>query len=315
MIFEFPNQVLATFTAKKENSEWKLSLDDKKVWADFTAPWYQTKRFRFSETVSEKVIFGLENAVAGFHQTILSLLQIRQKISEPMYVINSKVMAQKLGKFWDPLRLQGGAREGFLLFVGPVHRKLRSVVVHELIHTYTTYPGEFWAGPGVFANALFAEGFATWVQIPYAWNDEVPKKATARVLCRDIAAVRAKLPAILDLVDISEFRKFDNSSEGKAGYIAGAAIFDALWTQSTLAEFKVFWNQMGRLGADTQAIQNLIVAQLPRAAILEGMAVYLNRLESEARKQVQMDCAATEEFFVEVGQAQKPDLRMGERGF
>jgi hypothetical protein len=291
-VFEIKGVMNQLFTVTLQEGRLFLSLDDSQVWQQYTQDWPTKDSLKFTSPPTEKLALELKASMDRFHQNIQSRFQIHQRSQIPFYFLNSQTIASDLGFIWDDNKLGGGARDGFILIIGDVQKNLRSTLLHEMVHSYTVYPGEFWKGPGVFSNALLSEGLATWIQIPEAWHDDVPKALMARLLCNDITNVRQKLDSqFFDLLDNNRFRSFDGQSGSfKSGYVAGAALIAALMKVADIQAFKDNWNQIGR-ETDSDQIKVDLFKMASERQLIENMKDYLNWFESEIQSKANIRCA------------------------
>jgi hypothetical protein len=173
VVLKYENGGGLLLTASWQDDAWRFSLDEKQVWSDFSADWpVQTEQpdFRYAQPVSIEQQALIKSKIAIDHQEITRALKFEHTLNVPFFFLNSKNLASDLSIEW-PTYLSGGARDGLVLIIGNPTIGNWSVIFHELVHSYTAFPGEFWQGHGIYPNAMFSEGLATWFQMQKVWDD------------------------------------------------------------------------------------------------------------------------------------------------
>lgn len=297
-VFKFGdgNETTLLLTATRNHKAWKLSIDEFRVWKQFSVDWQSDvsfPEFRFAKALNPSQLSNLRIRIEQFEETISSQLQL-DRINKPFFFLNSPDKAAEVSLPW-PQFTGGGARDGFVLIIGDPVMGFWSVLLHELVHSYTAFSGQFWTGKGFFPNALFSEGLATWIQLQKIWDDSIPLPMVAQILGNDLQ-IAEQLGAgnLLLLLDDTEFRNFD-AQPGQIkhgyhpGYLVGASIVASLNSRLTAGEFQTFWNQIGN-AQTTSERKSLILALASEELLAEDFVKFAQELRLQMLNKANFVC-------------------------
>jgi hypothetical protein len=244
-----------TFSALNfDSSGWKLDLDNKTVWDQFSVSWqkvtYAYGEMRFAQIPDPATVAELIS-IAESDQVFLSE-QLRSPVLKSLniYFLNDPTISAQLSEPWNAAALSGGARRGFMLFLGDIKTRLNSQVLHELVHEYTVYNSDWTGNKKFFPNSMLAEGLAVWFQIPFITQDlgrmeDATRSYFIKVEKSDLQnALRfLKTEPVFSLLDNNIFRELDSEGYHPAYYVA-AAMIDYLVNRVGVAGVKDLWPKM-----------------------------------------------------------------------
>ena len=276
-----------------QQMSWRFSIDEKSTWQDFSEKWQIDKKsfeVRFAAKINDSQMKELKNRIQAFHTKIANSLGLQQQSNIPFYFLNSRNIATDLETTW-PRYISGGARDGFVLIIGDPFTGNWSTVFHELVHMYTTYPGAFWNGKGVYPNAVMSEGLASWFQIKNVWQDSIDPKMIATNLCKS-----TQLAEELDSVDFWKifddnfFRKFNSKDvEHFPAYVVGAAIIDYFQKSMSREQFKELWNQIGE-ATNAEDRKAVILKVVEEKQLIGSIQEYYSTLRQQMVDHAEFSC-------------------------
>lgn len=281
-------------TATKAADGWKASFDDPGVWQDFTAPWMRPDfdfEARFAKPIGNELQSKIYRHVQNYNDELAQIFANGSKKRIPFYFLNSPTVAVALSMTFPPY-FSGGARKDFVVMVGDPANGMWSTLLHELVHSYTAFPGTLWKGDGPFPSAAFSEGLATVFQMNKIWDDEVPANQVAASLCRDLQIAESLAhDDFLQLLNDPVFRTFDQRGYHPA-YLAAAAIIGPLQASLSRADFAKLWNQLGRAGS-AEAQKRVLLELRSEEKLRSDFSGYLTSLRAELSKHASLDCPNT----------------------
>jgi hypothetical protein len=281
-------------TATKVADGWKASFDDPGVWQDFTAPWMRSDfdfEARFAKPISNELQSKIYRHLQSYNDELAQIFANGSKRRIPFYFLNSPAVANSLAITFPPY-FSGGARKDFVVMVGDPANGMWSTLFHELVHSYTAFPGTLWKGNGPFPSAAFSEGLATVFQMNKIWDDEVPAHQVSAFLCRDLQIAESLAhDDFLQLLNDPVFRTYDQRGYHPA-YLAAAAIIGPLRASLSKADFAKLWNRLGNAGSE-EAQRRVLLELRSEEKMRSDFSGYLTSLRAELSKHASFDCPNT----------------------
>ncbi len=278
------------FTASYD-SRWRVSLDLKKVWDVYSDSWRKNIgqfETRYAEPVETGVSEEIERRIIFFHNEIARTIKVPVKLNIPFYFLNSQQLAANLGLEY-PKFISGGARDGFVLIVGNPSIGMWSTFLHELVHTYSAFPGTLWKGKGPYPNAAFSEGLATVFQMRKIWEDDLPPELISQFLCKDIQIAESLLDQdVFQILDDTFFRSFDSKGYHPA-YLVGAAIVKHFLESMSASEFAALWNQIGNATSLSKR-KSILLSKKSESELHSALGDYMRSLRTQINDVARNDC-------------------------
>ncbi len=224
-----------------------IGLDIPPVWDLFAVNWFKQPlhngQISSVNPLNVNEITLLTEKIQQWTEKLSSLFAIQASTEHRIYWLNNASLATQTG-FSYPSIVSGGSRGDYLVYVGEALPP--SWLLHELVHTYTAYPGQWWHGTEHFPHAILTEGLAVWVQMQEIWNDGLPPQKLGLLLCNDLQVASKNMNGdILRLFDNDTFRIFDKDGYHPS-YLIGASVINSLVNRLHLSGLRSFWNEIGR---------------------------------------------------------------------
>lgn len=144
----------------------RIGLDLQPVWSQFSNEWSKSSiysgRLIAAQPLSTDMRAFYSKKMQDWLEKITFLFSVKKEKTQDVYFLNDLKTAKNAGFQFNPI-VSGGSRSDYLVFVGQILPP--SYLLHELVHSYTSYPGEWWKGHGHFPHAILNEGLAVWVQL------------------------------------------------------------------------------------------------------------------------------------------------------
>lgn len=144
----------------------RIGLDLQPVWSQFSNEWSKSSiysgRLIAAQPLSTDMRAFYSKKMQDWLEKITFLFSVKKEKTQDVYFLNDLKTAKNAGFQFNPI-VSGGSRGDYLVFVG--QNLPPSWLLHELVHSYTAYPGEWWKGLGHFPHAILNEGLAVWVQL------------------------------------------------------------------------------------------------------------------------------------------------------
>ncbi len=239
-------------------TECRLGLDLLPSWKTLSANWNRDHIFS-GELISAEVLD--ENSrkfysikMQQWLNKISSLFSIKTKKNHQVFLLNNAKIAVAVGFSFPPI-VSGGSRGDHLVFIG--QHLPPSWLLHELVHSYTAFPGKWWSGPGHFPHAILNEGLAVSVQLQEIWNDLIPAEQIGNLFCNDLQVANRNLNGqIFRLFDNNQFRSFDSSGYHPS-YLVGSSVINSLIKRKGIPGLHKFWLTIGKIHNPIQAAEFL----------------------------------------------------------
>lgn len=226
-------------------------------------------------------------------ERVTSLFSIKKEKTQDLYFLNDVKTAKNAGFQFNPI-VSGGSRGDYLVFVG--QNLPPSWLLHELVHSYTAYPGEWWKGHGHFPHAILNEGLAVWVQLQEVWHDCIPAEKVGTLFCRDLQIASKNLNGnILRLFDNNLFRTFDKEGYHPS-YLVGASVIHSLIGRVQISGLKKIWNKIGHI-QDPEVAALALSEVVSQRELLDEMNIYFQNLASDIQKNTNQTCLFKKDPF------------------
>jgi hypothetical protein len=268
----------------------RIGLDLQPVWSQFSNEWSKSSiysgRLIAAQPLTTDMRAFYSKKMQDWFEKITFLFSIKKEKTQDVYFLNDLKTAKNVGFQFNPI-VSGGSRGNYLVFVG--QNLPPSYLLHELVHSYTSYPGEWWKGHGHFPHAILNEGLAVWVQLQEVWHDGIPFEKVGTLFCHDLQIASKNLNGnILRLFDNNLFRTFDKDGYHPS-YLVGASVIHSLISRIQISGLKTLWNRIGHIH-DPEVAALALSEVVSQRELLDEMNIYFQNLASDIQKNTNHTC-------------------------